>query len=85
MTQPITILFSCIGRRVSLINAFRDAARRLRIPLHILGVDASPLSPALQLCDQSFLVPPVSEDGYLRPTAGALSDGAAGFWCRGRR
>jgi carbamoyl-phosphate synthase large subunit len=66
MKRPIKILFSCIGRRVSLINAFRDAARRLRTPLRVLGVDASPLSPALQLCDQAFLVPPVSEDGYLR-------------------
>jgi carbamoyl-phosphate synthase large subunit len=74
MTQPITILFSCIGRRVSLINAFRDAARRLRMPLHILGVDASPLSPALQLCDQAFLVPPVSEDGYLRDMLRIIRD-----------
>lgn len=74
MKKPITILFSCIGRRVSLVNAFRDAARRLRTPLNILGVDASPLSPALQLCDQAFLVPPVNEDGYLRDMLRIIRD-----------
>lgn len=68
MTRPVTILFSCIGRRVSLMRSFRDAARRLRIPLRVLGTDASPTSPALQLCNQAFIVPPVSENGYLQKT-----------------
>lgn len=48
------------------MNGFRRAGRQLRIPLRILGTDASSLSPALQLCDQAYIVPPVSENGYLR-------------------
>ncbi|NLH16469.1 MAG: ATP-grasp domain-containing protein [Phycisphaerae bacterium] len=68
MTRPVTILFSCIGRRVSLMRGFRNAGKRLHIPLRILGADASLMSPALQLCDQAFVVPPVVENGYLRET-----------------
>ncbi len=64
-TRRITILFTCIGRRVSLLQAFRDAADRLNLRAKMIGADASVLSPALQMCDRSFLVPPVRKEGYL--------------------
>jgi len=60
------ILFCCIGRRVSLLKSFQNAARQLKIKALMLGTDTTPLSSALQLCDKSFLVKPVTHRDYLR-------------------
>ncbi|UCD48591.1 MAG: ATP-grasp domain-containing protein [Phycisphaerales bacterium] len=59
------VLFTCIGRRVSLLQAFRRAARRLRRPMRFYGTDTSSLSPALQSCDEAFLVRPTSHARYV--------------------
>jgi carbamoyl-phosphate synthase large subunit len=59
-------MFTCVGRRVALVESFRRAARRRRQPLRIIGADTSELSPAWQLCDQSTLVKPTDDPGYLR-------------------
>ena len=59
------VLFTCIGRRVSLLDAFRAAARRLRHCVRLYGTDTSPLSPALQLCDEGFLVKPTWHGRYV--------------------
>lgn len=59
------VLFTCIGRRVSLLHAFRAAARRLRSPVRFYGTDTSPFSPALQLCDEGFLVKPTWHARYI--------------------
>jgi len=68
-TQPdrgVNILFTCIGRRVSLLNSFRRAARQLKIKVSLLGTDTNELSSALQLCDKGFLVKPITHAGYIR-------------------
>ncbi len=62
----LSILFTCIGRRVSLLNSFRRAARQLKINLSVLGTDATELSSALQLCDKGFLVKPVTSASYIK-------------------
>ena len=59
------MLFTCIGRRVELLNAFREAADRLDINLEIHGADASRLSPALHLADKAHLVPPIGTGRYI--------------------
>jgi carbamoyl-phosphate synthase large subunit len=59
------VLFTCIGRRVSLLNAFRRAAKRLRQRVRLCGTDANPLSPALQLCDEAHLVKPIADTRYV--------------------
>lgn len=59
------MLFTCIGRRVSLLESFRGAARRLRIGASFLGTDTNELSPALQLCDRRFTVKPTSHPDYV--------------------
>ncbi|MBN1973686.1 MAG: ATP-grasp domain-containing protein [Sedimentisphaerales bacterium] len=64
--DTFNILFSCIGRRVSLLESFRKAAKELKIHARFLGTDTAILSPALQLCDQGFLVKPINEPGYIR-------------------
>jgi len=51
----IAVLFTCIGRRVSLLRSFARAARKLRLPACFCGTDTTSLSPALQLCDEAFL------------------------------
>ena len=62
----ISILFTCIGRRVSLLNSFRRAARQLKINASLLGTDTTELSSALQLCDKGFLVKPITHAGYIK-------------------
>ena len=62
----LNILFSCIGRRVSLLESFRKAAKSLKIQAKFLGTDITNLSPALQLCDEKFIVKPISNPGYIK-------------------
>ncbi len=64
--DTFNILFTSIGRRVSLLESFRKAAGSLKINARFFGTDTTRLSPALQLCDQGFLVKPISDIGYIR-------------------
>lgn len=59
------LLFTCIGRRVELLQAFRSSAFDLGVNLTILGVDASTTAPALAFCDRSFTICSISEEGYI--------------------
>lgn len=63
--QPYNVLFTCVGRRVSLLRSFRAAARRLRLSVGFYGTDATAESPALQCCDQGFLTAPTHDPHYL--------------------
>ena len=60
----LSILFSCVGRRVELIESFRRAAKRLGIGLCIHGSDSSWLAPAMHHVDQAHTVPPINDDRY---------------------
>ena len=64
--DSLNILFTCIGRRVSLLSSFRQAAEQLKIKASFFGTDASRLSPALQLCDKRFLAKPITHIGYIK-------------------
>lgn len=64
--DKVSILFTCIGRRVSLLNSFRRAGRQLKIDLSLLGTDATKLSSALQLCDKCFPVRPITHANYIK-------------------
>ena len=66
VVQNIKILFTCTGRRVSLLGAFRDASHELRIKPTVIGTDVTNLSPALQLCDKKYIVHPVTHCDYLK-------------------
>jgi len=66
MKKCLNILFTCIGRRVSLLNSFRQAARGLKINASFFGTDTSELSSALQLCDKGFLVKPITHAVYIK-------------------
>ncbi len=61
----MNILFSCIGRRVSLLKSFRRAAVQLKLEPCIIGTDVTELSAALALCGKRFIVKPVDDPEYL--------------------
>jgi len=63
--NSLNVLFTCIGRRVSLLNSFRRAARQLKINASFFGTDTTELSSALQLCDEGFLVKPTIHPRYI--------------------
>jgi carbamoyl-phosphate synthase large subunit len=65
MRKKVNVLFSCVGRRVELIQAFRRAAHSLRIDLVVHGADASAMSPALYHCDRRHLVPSISSGEFV--------------------
>jgi len=61
----MAVLFTCIGRRVSLLRCFQRAAKQLGLDICFCGTDTSSLSPALQLCDKAFLVEPTTHARYV--------------------
>lgn len=63
--REITLLFTCVGRRVELLQAFRAAAERLGCTLRLVGTDITPTAPALACVDQAFLTPKVSDGDYI--------------------
>lgn len=62
--QFVRVLLTCIGRRVELLRAFRDAAAKLKISIEVHGADASWLSPALHLADRAHIVPAINSGKY---------------------
>lgn len=59
------ILFTSVGRRVELVQAFRDASNRMDIPLEIFGADMTDSAPALCFCDRTVLVPRIRQPDYI--------------------
>ncbi len=68
------IMFTCIGRRVSLLKSFADAAKQLGIKACFFGTDTTKLSSALQLCDKAFLVNPVTHRLYIKQILNIVRD-----------
>ncbi len=63
--RRVRVLLTCIGRRVELLRAFRDAGKSLGVRLEIHGADASPLAPALQFVDHHHIVPTIESGKYI--------------------
>jgi carbamoyl-phosphate synthase large subunit len=62
-----TILFTAIGRRVELVQAFKNSYLKRIISARVLGVDSNPpLAPAKNFVDAIFQAPRVNEAGYLK-------------------
>lgn len=59
------ILFTSVGRRVELIQAFRSAAERQEFQLEIYGADITESAPALAFCDHTVIVPRIKEASYI--------------------
>lgn len=64
--RTMRILFTSAGRRVELINCFRQAAARLDLALEVHACDLVPeLSAACLVADTSFAVPRCTEAHYM--------------------
>lgn len=59
------ILFTSVGRRVELMQAFRSAAESLCVPLEIWGADMTDSAPALLYCDKTIKVCRISSPEYI--------------------
>lgn len=59
------ILFTSVGRRVELIQVFKEAARGLNIDLEIIGTDITESAPALYFCDKTVITPRIKEETYI--------------------
>jgi len=72
--KKVNVLFTCIGRRVSLLQSFSQAAKKAGLKFCGLGTDKTELSPAFQLCDKSFIVQPTTSPGYLNDLLRIVKD-----------
>ncbi len=59
------ILFTSVGRRVELMQAFHQAAKKINVPLDIYGADITDTAPALQFCNHTVIVPRIREESYI--------------------
>lgn len=59
------ILFTSVGRRVELVQAFKNAADRLVMKLEIYGADITNSAPALFFCDHTCIVPRIRDEAYI--------------------
>ena len=63
--QKLKILFTSVGRRVELMEAFRAAAKQLAIDLEIWGADITETAPALFFCDKKVQVCRIRDERYI--------------------
>ena len=68
------ILFTCVGRRVSLLKSFASSAKGLKVKLTISGTDTTALSPALEICDKKFIVKPCYDPEYIKQLLKIVED-----------
>ena len=59
------ILFTSVGRRVELMQAFKNASKELNIDLTIYGADVSETAPALFFCDKRIIVCKIKDENYI--------------------
>ena len=59
------VLFTSVGRRVELIQAFRNAADSIHTNLEIYGADMTESAPALYYCDHTVIVPRIDNHNYI--------------------
>lgn len=59
------ILFTSVGRRVELMQAFHKAADELNIDLTIIGADITDSAPALYFCDETRIVCRIKDEKYI--------------------
>lgn len=67
------ILFTSVGRRVELMQAFHHAAQNFVVDLIIIGVNITSGAQALQFCDKTEIVCRISDEKYI-PTLLAICE-----------
>lgn len=71
--EQVNVLLTSIGRRVELVQAFRQAYRELALGGRLVATDVDPLAPALRQVDRYYLVPPVTDAEYV-PALAAICE-----------
>lgn len=59
------IMLTSVGRRVELVQAFKDAAAHCNEDLVVYGADITSSAPALYFCDKTVLVPRIKAPEYI--------------------
>jgi len=59
------VLLLSVGRRVELVNCFKQAAKKLKIESVIVGADCQSNAPALYFSDKSCILPKISSSSYI--------------------
>ena len=59
----MNVLLTCVGLRVDVVSAFREAVAR-HGGGRVIGTDSSAIAPALPFCDVQVKAPPASDPGY---------------------
>ena len=59
------VLILSVGRRVELVNCFKNAAKKLGIVSQIIGADCSHTAPALYFSDKICTLPKISDPTYI--------------------
>lgn len=59
------ILFTSVGRRVKLMQEFRQVAQRLNVNLTIIGADITDTAPALRFCNEMRIVCRIHDPEYI--------------------
>lgn len=62
----MNILFTGVGRRIELLQAFRSAALVLKKDIKIFGADMAGTAPALAYCDHTRKVVSMKDSGYIQ-------------------
>lgn len=65
MKESKNILVLSAGRRVELINCFKNAALNLNIDSTVVAVDITDTAPALYFADKYYIVPRINDAEYL--------------------
>ncbi|MCL6494751.1 MAG: ATP-grasp domain-containing protein [Ignavibacterium sp.] len=63
--ENFNILFTSSGRRVALINIFKETLQRMGLKGKIVAADMAKNAPALYVADEMELVPPVLDESYI--------------------
>ncbi len=63
--DPVRVLISSAGRRVGLMDAFRDALRTLNLPGEVLAADISRTAPAFHKADRAFVIPRCTTEAFI--------------------
>lgn len=58
------VALSSAGRRVALLDIFRDTLQQLGLDGTVIAFDKSPLAPAVLKADRSYLVPPCTSPSF---------------------
>jgi len=65
LNNQVNILFTSVGRRVELINAWRQAYLNLKIDGQIIGTDIDPLAASFTAVDKGYIVPKTTMDSFI--------------------